>query len=315
MIKQIVEPLDDGIKLVPYLQKVFPEQEIKNWRQQLRSGSVRVNGVQVNNVKLCVGDEVVFYSQIQAAQSDIFVEYEDENIIVINKPAEISMVSNNKEIETVYTFACRHMRKTGQYSVDALNVPYLCQRVDDMNAGLVMVAKNEIYFNEINQALRQRRIQCFGQVVVSGIPGRTQGELHDYAEISKGKVIVSAKVKRGLQHLVTRYQVLAKKDDISLLEVYQVTGSNLMLRAHLQYFGHPVLGEPSLKKLNKRYGVGSPAVMMNRLVFSVGPNNPLEYLKDQKILSTYDRLPNLGFIVSESQTIIQEGEYESGNIW
>ena len=255
MIKQRVESVDNGMKLIPYLQKMLPEREIKNWHQYLRSGAVRVNDVRVSNINLCVGDEIVFYGQMQTVQPEIFVEYEDENIIVVNKPAKMLMVSKDETIETVYTFACRHMRKTGQYSVDALNVPYLCQRMDEVSAGLVMVAKNEIYFNEINQALRQRRIQCFGQVIVSGVPSRAQGELHDYAEISKGKVIVSAKVKRGLQHLVTRYQVLAKKEDVSMLEVYQVTGSNLMLRAHLQSFGHPVLGEDSLKNLNKSYTI------------------------------------------------------------
>jgi 23S rRNA pseudouridine955/2504/2580 synthase len=300
MIECIVKNITEGKTLKSYIMDMYPQLKQSTLQKALKNGDIKVNGErQRKNIALNDDDQLKIYITDEELGTcpPLEIVYEDENLMIVNKMAGISCFDDkNTGAANILTQVEAHMRDRGQYNADILNVPYLCHRLDHHTGGLLVFAKHEHSYKFLMDAFTERRIRKFYQTIVCGHPEPAQAQLHDFlvkdAAAAHVKIFKS-QVKNAVP-IFTRYATLGTKDDLTRLEVELVTGRTHQIRAHLAYYGYPVLGDDKYgdRKLNKKYGASYQALWATRLLFNLGTGHFMEYLNKQSFETTHIVFPD-----------------------
>ena len=161
------------------------------------------------------------------------VIYQDQNIVVVNKPAGVLSIPDryNSKLENVYSWI------TSIYE-DARPI----HRLDKYTSGILCFARGQEAFKHFSQAFDKRTIEKYYQAIVIGIPAPKVGIINQSLEKIKGQnqVIISKRGKRAQ----TNYTVMETYGSFALLHIQIITGRTHQIRAHLQSIGHPLLVDP-----------------------------------------------------------------------
>lgn len=237
----------------------------------LRNKDVRVDGVKISdNLEIAKGSEiVVFYENLDNVKN-IEKVYEDENIVIINKPqgAEVTGESGLA-------------KKLGLIAV---------HRLDRNTTGLMIFAKNEIAAGELISAIKTHKIEkVYIAEVVGNLKLKNQVLTAYHIKDSKNSFvkIYSSPVK-NCKEIVTKFNTLKSSPSSSTIECTLITGRTHQIRAHLAFLGHPIIGDGKYGKNedNKKFGAKYQHLHCYRLIFHV--NGMLSYLNDKEFLSYPD---------------------------
>ena len=238
MRKLIVDNKFNNKKLTNFLMDSFNGLSVNTVYKALRKKDILVNGVRVkDNVTLFSGDNVTVYitDNYLFKQVNLEVVFEDENIVVVNKPSGIEVVDGNSE--TVTTILENQLG----FSV------FPCHRLDRNTSGLVLFAKNEEALNILLEKFKNKEISKFYKCKVYGIPKKDSATLEAYLfkDNKKSMVYIYDKPKTGAVKIITSYKILKTdvNQNISTLEVELHTGKTHQIRAHLAHIGHPIIGD------------------------------------------------------------------------
>lgn len=168
--------------------------------------------------------------------------YEDDDIIVVDKPPGLLTIATDKEKErTAYRVLMDHVQQN-----DPASRVFIVHRLDKETSGIMMFAKTESVKHELQDNWTEVVSERSYVAVVEGNVAREQGSVETWLkETSTQLMYVSA---RGVgDHAITHYQVLQRTKQYSLLRVKLQTGRKNQIRVHLQHIGHSVAGD-------KRYG-------------------------------------------------------------
>ncbi len=228
--------------------------------KSLRKNCVRVNGSHVRDGKYTLqsGDVVRLYMsddffpaeiEYSAGSADIDVVYEDENIILINKPAGLVAHSDDKgTADTLLKRMTDYLYKKGEYEPQSEHsfAPALCNRLDRNTSGIIIGAKNAAALRIINEKIRSREIKKLYLCVADGYTD-DKASLTAYLTRGEKKVTVSDEPAESSKLIKTSYKTLARSGGRSLVEVEIETGRTHQIRAHMAHIGHPLSGD-------KKYG-------------------------------------------------------------
>lgn len=305
MTELTIQKNDAGQRADRFLAKAYPNLKSSLICKLMRKKRIKLNGAKTEpNVILKEGDVFRFYLSDELLSKDnngnaadfreispeINIVYEDENILLIDKPAGLVVhEDNDNTADTLINRVLSYLYRKGGFDPDNENsfTPALVNRIDRNTSGIVIAAKNAESLRVLNQKVRDRELQKLYLCAVRGTPEPRSATLTAYLKKlpEENKVLISDTPRPDYLTIRTKYRVLESRGELSLVEVDLLTGRTHQIRAHFAHIGHPLLGDGKYGEnaFNKRYNAKYQALCAYKLKFAfITDAGCLEYLNGRE---------------------------------
>ena len=206
------------------------------------------------NRPLSIGDELTIHIKEEQSSEKILpieypldIVYEDEDLMVLNKPAGMPIHPSFNHYEHTLANALA-------YYFESRHIPFVFRcinRLDKDTSGLTIVAKHMLSANLLSQMVAAKTlkdetissIQREYLAIVQGCPEPDSGTIDaPIARVNDSVIERTVDINRG-EHAVTHYRVLKSKDEYSLVSLVLETGRTHQIRVHMKYIGYPLIGD------------------------------------------------------------------------
>lgn len=264
---ELVVPADEAkLRLDQFLAKRLPEFSRSRLQQLIRDGFVRLNNSTSRPRQIVRGGDTISFTEpplekIETLPEPIPLEilFEDDDLIVINKPAGLVVHPGAGHREhTLVNALLNHCATLS--GIGGKERPGIVHRLDKETSGAVVVAKNDVAHRGLSKQFADRTVEKIYLALVSGKLRKPAGVIEE--KISRHPVHrqrMSATAPRG-RAAKTEYRVVRSSDRGSLLECKLHSGRTHQIRVHLHHLGHPVLGD---KVYAPRIARGFPRQMLH----------------------------------------------------
>lgn len=217
--------------------------------EQIKAGQVLVNGQEKKAKYVVQAGDIVTYAAVVEEVLDYVAEdipldivYQDDDVAVVNKPQGMVVHPSAGHASGTLVNALMHHIKDLS-AINGVVRPGIVHRIDKDTSGLLMIAKNDQAHIALADELKaQKSLRKYVAIVHGNLPndrgmieapiGRSEKDRKKQAVTGKGKPAV------------TRFQVLERFGDYTLVELTLETGRTHQIRVHMAYIGHPVAGDP-----------------------------------------------------------------------
>lgn len=278
-----------GQRLDKLLAKYLNEAPKSFFYKMMRKKNIVLNGKKATGnekleegdiVKLFLADETIqkFSSvKIQRTKTNLSVIYEDEDVVLINKPVGMLSQKAKESDVSLVEHLISYLLAAGELTEESLKSfrPSICNRLDRNTSGIVVAGKSLPGLQKMGELFKERTIHKYYRCLVQGVIREDQylkGWLKK--DEKTNKVQVSDRPSDSSdQPIETEYHPLWTEQGVTLLEVRLITGKTHQIRAHLASEGHPLIGDYKYgdRKLNdsyqKKYGLKSQLLHAYRLEF------------------------------------------------
>ena len=233
--------------LLPFLLTCFNNKSRSHVKGILTRGQVLVDGESCKDYSrpLLPGQEitVLHRAPVISAKMDIPIIYEDDDMIVIDKPAGMLSISTDKErANTAYYIVNGYMKsrsKSGRI--------FIVHRLDRETSGVMLLAKNERTKYALQERWDELALRRGYTAVVEGNVSPSEGTITSWLRQTKTLLMYSSKEKGQGKLAITKYRTLQSTDRHSLLDISLETGRKNQIRVHMKDMEHPIVGD-------KKYG-------------------------------------------------------------
>ncbi len=248
MPKQVEFIVREEVQLLPFLLEKFSGKGRNKVKSLLTRGQVMVGNrvVTRHDHLLTAGDKVTILQTGSVQQREIMagvkIVYEDDSILVIDKPPGLLSIATDEEKErTAYRILSEYVQER-----DPKARVFIVHRLDKETSGLMMFAKTEVVKKHLQDNWKDVILERSYIALVEGAVKEKQGTINTWLKESSTKTMYVSRPGEGL-NAITHYQVIEQTSEYSLLAVQLETGRKNQIRVHMQSIGHSVVGD-------KRYG-------------------------------------------------------------
>jgi 23S rRNA pseudouridine1911/1915/1917 synthase len=231
------------MRLAERLQSQFPGASRRRVKQWLEASRVRVDGAIVRHGSVSVADDArveLTAPPPLECPPPLRLVYEDADLLVVDKPAGLLTIATERERErTAYRLLGDWLAARGSSAGRLLIV----HRLDRETSGLVVFAKSSAAKQSLQAQFATRGVERIYAALVEGIVQRDQGTLTGRIVEDRSLRVRTTLDRRAGRDAITRYRVLERRREVTLLELSLVTGRRGQIRAQLAALGHPILGD------------------------------------------------------------------------
>ena len=211
-------------------------------------GWVRLNGAPAKPASPVRPDDVIEVIvppptplDVEPQAMPIAVVYQDKHMLVVNKPAGIAVHPGPGHPDRTLVNALLALVPDLK-GIGGVQRPGIVHRLDKDTSGLMVVAKTDRAHASLMRQLKERRVKKTYVALVSGNVALAEGEV-DAPIARHPRHRQRMAVVQGGREAVTRYKVVHRYPDCTLVEAYPVTGRTHQIRVHLASLGHPLIGD------------------------------------------------------------------------
>lgn len=177
--------------------------------------------------------------------------YEDEDILLINKPADMPVHPSINNYDNTLANGIAHY-----YKMQGETFVFRCiNRLDRDTTGLLIIAKNALSASILSNQMKRREIHRTYLAVVSGNPKKDTDTITAPIARKENSAIERCIDFQNGEQAVTHYQLITSREDYSLLKLSLETGRTHQIRVHMKYIGNPLLGDylynPDFSKIQR----------------------------------------------------------------
>ncbi len=245
----IVEDNEKLTRLDKYLTNELDDLSRTQIQNLIKDGNVVVNEKLVKaNYILNLNDEIIVTIpdpvdlDIKKENIPLDIYYEDEDVIVINKPSGMvvhpALGNYSGTVVNALMYHCDDLS-----GINGVNRAGIVHRIDKDTSGLIVCCKSDLAMKSLSHQFLEKSVDrkyiaiCYG--VINHNLGRIDAPLGRDPENRKRYAVVD-----DGKHAVTNFKVLERFKEYSLLELALETGRTHQIRVHMKYIGHPVVGDP-----------------------------------------------------------------------
>ena len=204
--------------------------------------------------------------EVKAEEIPLDILYEDDDVIVVNKPKGMVVHPANGNYTGTLVNAIMAHCKDNLSGINGVIRPGIVHRIDKDTSGVLVIAKNDKAHLHLATQLKEHSMKRVYIAIARGIFKEETGTIN--APIGRNP---KDRKKMGIiangRHAVTHYKVLKQLEDAAILEVKLETGRTHQIRVHMAYINHPLLGDTVYSSGKNKYGFTGQALHAKILGF------------------------------------------------
>lgn len=255
-MKIVVTNEEKGKRLDVFLTQKL-ETSRSNINKHIKSSNILVNDEKVKsgyiineNDIISVGD-LIENTDVVGEQIPLEIYYEDEDVLVVNKPSGMVVHPANGNYSGTLVNALKGYSELSD--INGENRPGIVHRIDKDTSGLLLIAKTNKAHRILSDNFKNKTIKRKYIALVSGVVEVSKGKIDAPIGRSKSDRKKMTVTKDG-KDAITNFIVLERYKNSTLVECILETGRTHQIRVHLAYIGHPIVNDPTYGKSFDKYG-------------------------------------------------------------
>lgn len=278
MVKDIVVNEEDKVRLDSYIAKKDESLSRSMIQKLLEENKITVNGNVVKaSYKVQVGDKIQIEIEppkevkLEAQDIPIDIIYEDDDIIVVNKPKGLVVHPANGNPDGTLVNAIMAICKDSLSGIGGELRPGIVHRLDKDTSGLLIVAKNDKAHINMSGQIKDRKVKKTYIALVRGTISENEATINmpiGRSTKDRKKMAVTKNGKEAITHFKVLNRYTTSKASYTLLEVKIDTGRTHQIRVHMAEIGHPVVGDMVYSNGKNEFDVKGQCLHAKKLEFT-----------------------------------------------
>ena len=242
--------VSDKIRVDKYLAEAYPEITRSYMQKLIEEGLVLVNGTPCTKKTAVSEGDVVSFEIPEAKELDVSAEdipleivYEDDSLIVVNKPRGMVVHPANGNQEGTLVNALLHHCKGRLSSINGVIRPGIVHRIDKDTSGILLVAKTDSAHLSLAEQIKEHSVKREYVALLDGVIKHDSGTVNKPIGRSEKDRKKMAITMHNSRNAVTHYEVLERYSGYCLVKCRLETGRTHQIRVHMASLGHPVTGD------------------------------------------------------------------------
>ena len=249
------------------------------------------------NDNINIEEDIPKETKIEAQDIDVQIIYEDNDIVVVNKPKGLVVHPGNGNEDGTLVNAMMHICKESLSGIGGEIRPGIVHRLDKDTSGVLIVAKNDFSHINLSERIKNHEVQKTYIALVRGNVKANEATI----DMPIGRSLKDRKkmsVRKDGKKAVTHFKVLKRYNNYTLLEVKIETGRTHQIRVHLSEIGYPIIGDYIYSNGKNEFGIEGQCLHSYNIKFkhpTTGKNMDLtaelpEYFS--RVISYLDNIQN-----------------------